>query len=163
MTLTFGRTLMDFSPRLSVVGQIEGVSVKIWLRELKLSFIVTVGWDFDNDRFAISVIPGKAEGKGPSKPTFKFVEQPIKDPTDIPKILKKAFSELKSKVNQRLTASGNAVGDPNIRAGMVMRLEGLGSEFSGNYRVISTSHAIDSSGYKTSFNVKREIVPEVFP
>ncbi len=162
MTLTFGRNLMDFSPRLSIVGQIEGVSVKIWLRELKLSFVVTVGWDFDAERFAISVVPGIAEGKGPSKPTFKFLDQPIKDPTDVAKVLLKAFSELKHKLNSRLTGSGSSVGDPSIRAGMVLQIEGVGPEFSGNYRVNSTSHTIDGSGYKTSFNLKREIIPEVF-
>ncbi len=162
MTLTLGRNLMDFSPRISIVGQIEGVSVKIWLRELKLSFVVTVAWDFNAERFAISVVPGIAEGTGPSKPKFKFLDQPIKDPTDVAKVLRKAFSELKNKLNSRLTGSGSAVGDPDIRAGMVLQLEGLGSEFSGNYRVDSTSHTIDSSGYKTSFNLKREVIPEVF-
>jgi len=162
MTLTWGRDLVDFSPRISIVGQIEGVSVKIWLRELKLSLVVTVGWDFDAERLSISVVPGIAEGVGPSKPKFKFLDQPIKDPTDIAKVLLKAFSELKAKLNSRLTGSGSAIGDPNIRAGMVLQLDGLGSEFSGNYRINSTSHSIDSSGYKTSFNLNREVIPEVF-
>ena len=161
MTLTWGRNLMDFSPRISIVGQIEGVSVKIWLRELKLSFVVTVGWNFDAERFDISVVPGIAEA-GSSKPKFKFLDQPIKDPTDVAKVLLKAFSELKAKLNSRLTGSGSAIGDPNLRAGMILRLEGLGSEFTGNYRVDSTSHNIDSGGYKTSFNLRREVIPEVF-
>jgi phage protein D len=162
VTLTWGRDLMDFSPRLSVVGQVEGVSVKIWLRELKMSFVVSVCWDSDDERFAISIVPGMAAGVVPGKPTFKLVDQPIKDPTDVAKVLQKAFSELKHKLNSRLTGSGSAIGNPDIRAGTVMRLAGLGSGFSGNYRVESASHTLDSSGYKTGFNVKREVVPEVF-
>ena len=162
-TLTFGRDLMDFSPRLSIVGQIEGVSVKIWLRELKLSFVITLGWDFDAERFAVSVVPGIAAGKLPSKPSFKFVNQPIKSPVDIVAALLKAFTELKNKLNSRLAGSGSAVGDPGIRAGMVMDLQGLGSAFSGNYRLKSVTHTIDGSGYKTNFSANREVIPVIAP
>jgi phage protein D len=162
MNLKFGQNLMDFSPRLSVVGQIEGVSVKIWLRELKLSFVITVGWDFGDKRLRISVLPGVAAAVGSGKPEFKFLDQPIKDPTDFAKVLVKAFSELKNRLNNRLTGSASVIGDPTIRAGMVVDVGGVGSEFSGNYRINSTSHSIDSSGYKTTLNINQEIIPEVF-
>lgn len=160
-TLTWGRDLMDFSPRISIMGQIEGVSVKVWLRELKLSFVITLGWDFDAERFAISIVPGIAD-VGSSTPQFKFLKQQPRDLTDVAKMLFTAFSELKSKLNSRLTGNATVVGDPNIKAGMVVNLEGVSGEFSGNYRVNSTSHTIDSSGYKTSFNLNREVIPEVF-
>ncbi len=162
MNLKYGQNLMDFSPRLSVVGQIEGVSVKIWLRELKLSFVVTVGWDFGDERLRINVQPGLAEAVDSGSPAFKFLDQPIKDPTDFANVLIKAFSELKGRINNRLTGSASVIGDPEVRSGMVINIGGVGSEFSGNYRINSTSHTIDSSGYKTSFNINREIIPEVF-
>lgn len=174
VNLTWGRDLVDFSPRFSVVGQVDAVAVKIWLREMKLSFVITVGWDFKSNRFKLKVVPGAAakddEGNTGGKEgdeagsgaTLKFVDQPIKDPTDVAKVLIKAFSELKSKLNSRLTGSGTAVGNPDLRAGMVMRLDGIGAAFSGNYRLNSTTHELDSSGYKTNFNLYREVIPEVF-
>ena len=67
--------------------------------------------------------------------------------------------ELRTKLNNRLTGSGSAVGDPRIRAGAVIRLEGLGPDFSGDVRVTSATHSIDTSGYRTSFDVRKEIIP----
>jgi phage protein D len=66
---------------------------------------------------------------------------------------------LRQKLNSRLTGSGSAVGDPRIRAGAVIRLEGLGPDFSGNYRVKSATHTLDTGGYRTNFEVYKEIIP----
>ena len=66
---------------------------------------------------------------------------------------------LRNKVNTRLTGSGTAVGDPRIRAGAVIKLDGLGPDFSGNYRVTSATHSIDGNGYRTAFKVRKEIIP----
>ena len=49
--------------------------------------------------------------------------------------------------------------DPRLRAGAIIRLEGLGPSFSGDYRVTSATHTISSSGYRTSFRVRKEIIP----
>ena len=49
LTLTWGENLLDFSPRISTVGQVAGVSVRFTLREIPLSFVVTVFWDFDRE------------------------------------------------------------------------------------------------------------------
>ena len=49
------------------------------------------------------------------------------------------------------------MGDPRIRAGTVLRLEGLGEEFGGLYRVTQATHTLDSGGYRTSFDVRKEI------
>ena len=42
-------------------------------------------------------------------------------------------------------------------AGRVVQLEGLGREFGGRYRITSATHTIDSSGYRTSFEGRKEI------
>jgi hypothetical protein len=49
------------------------------------------------------------------------------------------------------------VGDPRIRAGTVIRLEGLGEEFGGLYRVTQATHTLDSGGYRTRFDVRKDI------
>ena len=41
----------------------------------------------------------------------------------------------------------------------IIRLEGLGPDFSGNYRVKSATHSIDGSGYRTNFQVFKETIP----
>src|SRR5688572_1400534 len=46
LTLRWGESLIDFSPKISTVGMVAGASMKFTLRELPISFLVTVGWDF---------------------------------------------------------------------------------------------------------------------
>jgi hypothetical protein len=60
-------------------------------------------------------------------------------------------------LNNRLTATGSTVGDPRIIAGTVIRIESVGEQFGGLYRVTKATHTIDSSGYQTSFDARKEI------
>ena len=64
MTLAWGQSLLDFSPRISTVGQVAGVSMKFTLREIPLDFLVTVFWDFDRETLGVSVMPGVAAAAG---------------------------------------------------------------------------------------------------
>jgi hypothetical protein len=41
----------------------------------------------------------------------------------------------------------------------MVRIEGLGPDFSGDYRITSATHSIDTGGYRTSFEARREIMP----
>jgi hypothetical protein len=50
------------------------------------------------------------------------------------------------------------VGLPQIKPGVNIKLEKMGERFSGKYYVNSTTHTIDTSGYKINFNVKRNAV-----
>jgi uncharacterized protein len=160
LTLTWGESLLDFSPRMSTVGQVAAVAMRFTLREIPLSFLVSVFWDFDRESLGISIVPGEAQGApGVSGPALSIIDRPISCPADIAASALIIYRKLREKLNARLTGSGSAVGDPRIRAGAVIRLEGLGPDFSGDYRVKSASHSIDGSGYKTSFEVFKEILP----
>jgi uncharacterized protein len=161
LTLTWGESLLDFSPKMSTVGQVAAVAMKFTLREIPLNFLVTVFWDFDRETLGISIVPGKAAkgAKAVKGPVYTIVNEPISSPADLALSALKIYRELRNKLNNRLTGSGSAVGDPRIRAGAVVRLEGLGPDFSGNYRVSSATHSLDGGGYKTSFEVRKEILP----
>ena len=161
LTLTWGESLLDFSPQVSTVGQVAGVAMRFTLREIPLSFLVTVSWDFDRESVGISIVPGdKASGvKAAGGPTLTLIDQPISSPADLVASALVIHRELRNKLNGRLTGSGSAVGDPRIRNGALVRLEGLGPDFSGDYRVKSATHSIDGGGYRTSFEVYKEILP----
>ncbi|WP_153506538.1 phage late control D family protein [Cumulibacter manganitolerans] len=160
-TLTWGTSLLDFAPRISTVGQVAGVSMKFTLREIPLDFLVSIFWDFDRECIGVSVVPGVAEAAGApfSGPAFTIIDQPISSPADIATSAVKIYSALRRRLNSRLTGTATAVGDPTIRAGAMVRLEGLGPDFSGDYRVASATHTLDGSGYRTSFDVFKEILP----
>jgi phage protein D len=161
LTLTWGESLLDFSPQVSTIGQVVGVARKFTLREIPLDFLVTVFWDFDRESLGISIIPGAAASltKSVIGTVLERIDQPITSPAGITNSALEIAHELRSKLNNRLTGSGSAIGDPRIRAGAVVRLEGLGPDFSGDYRIKSATHAIDSSGYRTNFEVYKEIIP----
>ena len=39
----------------------------------------------------------------------------------------------------------------------MLRLEGVGQEFGGLYRITSATHTLDGSGFRTGFEVRKEI------
>lgn len=54
------------------------------------------------------------------------------------------------------TATVSLLGDPNIRAGMVITIETHTKRNSGNYLVVSVDHSIDSSGgYTMTLELER--------
>ncbi len=160
-SLSWRKSLLDFSPRLTTVGQVAGVSMKFTLREIPLSFVVSVFWDFDHERLGVMVLPGIAAKAGLpfSGPNFSIVDQPISSPIDLAGSAFRIISELRARLNKRMTGSGSCVGDPAIRAGKLVRLDGLGPDFSGDYRISAATHSIDSSGYQTHFEAFRELIP----
>jgi uncharacterized protein len=160
LTLRWGESLLDFSPKVNTIGQIEAAAMKFTLREIPLSFLVSVFFDFDREVLGVKVVPGQAAApKKDSPPTDTTVDQPVSNPVDLVNSALVIVRELRNKLNNRLTGSGSAIGDPRIRAGAIVRLEGMGPDFSGDYRVSSASHAIDTGGYRTNFEVRKEILP----
>jgi phage protein D len=161
LTLKWGESLLEFTPQVSTVGKLVAAGMKFTLREIPISFLVSVFWDFDREVLGVSVVPGEAAGaaKSITGPTFTLVDQPITSPADIVTSALQIANELRRKLNQRLTATGSAIGDPRIRAGTIIRIDGLGPDFSGDYRVSSASHSIDAGGYRTNFQVYKEIIP----
>jgi len=57
---------------------------------------------------------------------------------------------------EMVKGNGSVAGLPDIRAGTVLMIDGLGDRFSGRYFVVSTTHAIGDSGYTTQFECRRE-------
>jgi hypothetical protein len=161
LTLTWGQNLLEFTPKVTTIGQVAGVGMRFTLREIPLDFLVSVYYDFDSESLGFLVLPGAASASAQSLigPLLTLIDQPIGSPADIVNSALVITNELRSKINNRLTGTGSAIGDPNIRAGAMIQLDGLGPDFSGNYRVVSATHSIDAGGYRTSFQVRKELIP----
>jgi hypothetical protein len=157
LTLRWGTSLMDFTPRLTTVGDLFGVTARLWIATLKTEFVIVVGWDFDRAAFNLQIYPNLiGDIDDVLGPAAKGKTLSIK-PTGFPTALQEILSELLPRLNNRLTGSGSTVGDPRIKAGNVINLEGLGEQFSGLYRITSATHTLDSGGYRTSFEVRKEV------
>ncbi len=67
-----------------------------------------------------------------------------------------AMQILEGIAKEMVKATGSTVGLPDLRAGVVLEIDGLGERFSGRYFVLATTHAIADSGYTTQFECRRE-------
>ena len=155
VTLEWGSSLMDFTPRLTTVGDVFGISARVWVASLQLEFVIVVSWDYDRAAFNLMIYPGLGDlsallGDNASK-TISI------KPTGFGNSARQILSELLPRLNNRLTGTGSTIGNPSIKPGKVINLIGLGSQFGGLYRITSATHTFDNSGYKTSFKVRKEV------
>jgi hypothetical protein len=81
----------------------------------------------------------------------------VDEPLSLASAPRVILSKLIPRLNDRLTGSGTTIGDPRIRAGTVIRIGGVGERFGGLYRVTSATHTLGGEGYRTAFEVRKEI------
>jgi hypothetical protein len=160
--LRWGESLVDFTPRISSVGQIASVAARIWISAIQTEIVIVLGWDYDRASFDLQIYPGTGDlasllGDQQSRDVLVIDGG---GPATVPKRL---LSELIPRLNERLTASGTTVGDPRIKAGRVVDLDGLGDQFSGFYRITSSTHNFDGGGYRTTFDVRKEVWFDAVP
>jgi hypothetical protein len=156
VTLDWGASLLEFTPKLTNVGQIAGVTTRIWISSIGLELVISLGWDYDRAAFDLQIFPGLGDLEEllGTERRFLTLEPTPTSPALIPRML---LAELLPRLNNRLTGQGSAVGDPHIAAGKVIRLGGVGDQFGGLYRITSATHTIDASGYRTAFEVRKEV------
>jgi phage protein D len=154
--LRWGQSLIDFTPRISTVGQVAAVATRIWVSSIKTEFVIVLGWDYDRAAFDLQVYPGLGDIESllGSKKARATVRIDAVGPATAPKSI---LSELLPRLNNRLTGSGTTIGNPAIKAGRVIDLEGVGDEFGGLYRVTTATHTIDGGGFKTTFDARKEV------
>jgi hypothetical protein len=154
--LRYGQSLTEFTPRLTTVGQVAGIAARIWVAAIKTEFVIVLSWDYDRAAFDLQIFPGLGDldallGSDKAKGVLRV---DAVGPATVPK---KLLGELLPRLNNRLTGSGGTVGNPAIKAGRVIQLDGVGEQFGGLYRITSATHTIDSGGYRTSFEVRKEV------
>lgn len=149
--LKYGRSLIEFNPRESDSRQIREVSANVWRSDQKQTIAVVLGWDQKLQQLRLTMSPGQT--KPESDKTTLVIDQPLTVGT----APRRLVSELIPILNKRLTGSGSAVGDPRIRPGAVIDIAGVGQQFGGLYRVTACTHSIDGGGYRTQFEVRKEV------
>lgn len=150
--LAYGASLIEFTPRITNVGQIFSVSGYVWVPPIKMVFNITLGFDWDRMALTLAIYPGGI-AFGPSTPSADLID----DPLTLATAPRKLVSELIPKLNKRLTATGTTLGDPGIIAGKVLRITGVGVQFGGLWRVTEATHTLDSNGYRTHFELRKEV------
>lgn len=151
--LSYGRSLIEFKPDLTTANQVSEVTVRGWDPVNKKKIEVTA----KRSDLAIKGV-GSAGNQAVIDQSFTqkkeiVATKPIESEAEA-KIM--ATQTLESIAKDMLKGSGSIVGLPDLRAGSIVEIDGLGTRFSGRYFVTATTHAIGDSGYTTQFECRRE-------
>jgi uncharacterized protein involved in type VI secretion and phage assembly len=78
-------------------------------------------------------------------------ERPVSTPVEADALAKSVLAQLG---NAYLEAEGAARGDPRLRAGVTVTIDGVGERFKGDYVLSSTAHVFrGATGYQTQFTI----------
>jgi len=153
MTLSLADLLLEFYPRLVSGGQVSEVNVRSWSVKDKKEL---VGKAKAGDE--ASTMGGQSSGGAISESAFGAAvalvsELPVLSQSEADQIAKARLNALSLEL---ITAEGSCWGRTDLRSGSVIRVEGVGDRFSGQYYVKSAIHNYQpQGGYRTHFSLRR--------
>lgn len=151
-TLKWGEDLVEFNARLTTARQVTSVIVQGWDPDRQQQIVGEATQPRDTpDIGERSQDGGQAAERAFGGSTKEIVvDRPVATQEEA-NILAQAICD---EIGQGfIEAECVSFGNPAIQAGVMIRLEGLGSRFSGTYRVTHALHRYDTSGYTTEFTI----------
>ena len=151
-------SLIEFKPTISASEQVQSVTVR--------------GWDTRNKK-AISVtasapdtpgVSGKGQATGPAAAgrvgdekdsdarKDVVVDAPVATKEEAKRLAQALLAE---RAYAFLTATGKAIGLPDLRPGDNVEIHGVGKRFSGTYYVTKVVHTLNASGLLTEFTARK--------
>lgn len=154
LILEWGRSLISFNPRLSTHNAVSQVTVRGVQTSQAKGKDPLVGTAKAGDE---RVKMGAETGQQVAQRIFGDQHVLVEDHniTSAQEANDMARAYLETQAMEFITGKGSCIGNPELRSRMVVELKGLGKRFSGNYYVTATTHTINTGGYRTDFDVKR--------
>ncbi len=153
LSLDWKSGLSEFYPRLSLAGLATEVKVRSWSVKDKKALL---GYSKVGDE--TSTMGGQSSGAAIAKSAFGDAidvvsNRPVAAQAEADQLAKARFNDV---VMELITGEGVCQGNPDIRAGKVIKIGSIGQRFSGSYYVTSAIHRLSPhSGYWTDFTVRR--------
>lgn len=154
LTLSREVELLEFYPRLSTIGQLENVSVQGWDPKKKLA--VFAGSQGDGASLVSAQVTGPVMVRKafPGNSGGVSTHLAIGSQAEADQLANGWFKEMSL---QYVVGDGVTIGLPELRAGKLINIKGLGKRFSGRYYVTGTEHSYKPNrGYRTAFSVRRD-------
>ena len=153
LTLTYGEDLQEFFPRLSTLTQVQQLEVKGWIPEDKKEVVGKAKADKNGKGMGGSISGAKAVKKAFGESSHTIINQAVSSKAEAEQM---ALGQFKHKLLTYITGEGTCQGNPDLRAGKVIEIAGVGTRFSGLYYIVSAEHSYSvNQGYQTSFTVRR--------
>lgn len=153
LTITPTDHLIEFFPRLTSAGQVTEVNVRGWSPKEKKE-IVGKGKTGDE----VSKMGGQKSGPKLAEGAFGAAvalmsAMPVMTQAEADQIAKARLNEL---ALEFIEGEGVCLGRTDLRAGKVIKIDGIGKRFGGQYYVTSAVHRYSPhQGYLTHFTVRR--------
>ncbi|WP_317615778.1 hypothetical protein, partial [Phormidesmis priestleyi] len=105
----------------------------------------------------VSTMGGQTSGAAIAETAFgaavaRVGDRPVRTQAEADQLAKARFNH---DVLTLIKGEGVCHGYPLLRAGKVIKIDGIGQRFSGKYYVTAASHRYSSRGYYTHFTVQR--------
>lgn len=149
--LKWGNNLLDFQARFSSAGQVSKSEIRYWDIQKKEAF----SGEMKTPEGTPTVAEVNHGGEMAAK-AFGFEAVEIVNNHTIlkqPEADLLAKSVLNDKCHNLFRAEGTCRGNPEVRAGKLVQIEGIGTRFSGQYLITRAIHRRDFSGYTTWFEI----------
>ena len=146
--LVWGEQLLDFRPRVTGMRQVESVTVRCWDPITKQEIVATAEPSTGGTSIGIArADAASALGGG----TMIITDQPVSSQSEADALAEGVAHRI---ADSFVEADGMAVGDPRLRAGGSIEVDGVGSRFGGTYVLSSVTHVFRSRrGTETRFTV----------
>ena len=149
--LEWGKNLRDFQARLSTAGQVGEVVVRGWDPKAKKEIVGTATTPQDTPKIGEKSSGGQAAKKAFNMDSKEIVvDRPVATQGEATAMAQSICDE---KGNSFVQAEGTCNGDPGVHAGAIVELKGIGTRFSGRYRITHALHRYDENGYTTQFTI----------
>ena len=144
--LTYPVDLHAFRPRITAVQQVRTVNVRGWDSKSKR---VIVGSETTPNQITEAGIKRQTVRGAFPDAAIEIGGQSFQSSQEAKEIARATLNQL---ANAYLAADGECDGNPLIKAGTRLKITGVGSKFSGTYRVAKAVHTLTTGGYSTQFS-----------
>jgi len=149
----WGKSLINFSPVLTIAEQVGTVTVRGWNPQTKEPIVYTAGQkDLPSTNSGNGMSGPQAAEQRLAKKSEIIINRPVTSAQEAQDL---AISRLRELSYKYITGSGQVIGVPDLRPGDNVDLKGLGDRFSGVYYVLKVEHTLGSAGYQTKFDVRK--------
>ena len=149
--LVWGLALRDFRPRLTTMEQVDEVIVRGWDPKTKREIVGRATKGQITPKVGVAESGGELahQAFGVSAQAV-VVNHPVANVEEANVMAQALCDELSGDFIQ---AEGICFGNPQVQAGQIVTIQGVGYRFSGQYFVTSATHIHNADGYETLFNI----------
>ncbi|HWS90132.1 MAG TPA: contractile injection system protein, VgrG/Pvc8 family [Pyrinomonadaceae bacterium] len=152
LTLTNEGDLLEFHPRLTSAFTLSEVAVRGWSPKEKKEIVGQARMGDETATMGGESGPAVAEGAFGAAPGL-IGDRPVMSQAEADQVAKARYNDAALGF---ISGEGICHGRADLRSGRVVKIEGVGRRFSGNYFVTSARHHYTPRrGYYTYFNVRR--------